>query len=324
MQQVDQSEEARSTPIFQYTRYKVYNYLLVVIILAHIRATIAEELNSAFISDLKMSFLDNLFSNCTYGDSDRRNQMMLEYHVLSLILTSCVGMLLLYDPNLRRFYLPLARLVNMTIFLQIGSALLYLVQYPYTEDESNCTEFFLSRVATVTVMLGELHQIFLIANVLGIGRHKFQFRGRCSASLDSVLNYSSGAIVASMAIVFLFFPNLAVSIEHVWTVAVSGMQIYSIRLARNLSRGRELESVFSPNSSLIRLFESISFLQGMLSSICILNIVASLYVDMLRNWNHSETILLTINELSTLLFFIKAIMIRENSNVQVEYVDVEI
>jgi hypothetical protein len=270
-----------------------------------------------------MSIVDSLFSNCVYGSSERSNQIMLEYHVFSLILTSCVGTLLLYDPSLRKFYLPLARLVNLTIFLQIGAALVYLAQYPYLENESNCGEFFLSRAATVAVMLGELHQIFLIANILGIAKHKFQYRGRCSASLDTVLNICTWVIIVSMYIVFLFFPTVAVPLEHIWNVAVTCMQLYIIRLARDLSRGRDLEGVFSPHSPVIRLFESISLLQGMISIICLCDIVCSLFIATLRNWNHSETILLTVNQVATLLFFIKAIMIRDNSNIVVDFVDME-
>ena len=268
-----------------------------------------------------MRIIDNLVASCKYGDNERSNQIMLEYQIFSLILTSCVGILLLYDPNLRKFYLPLARLVNLAIFLQIAAGVVYLWQFPYSGNEGNCGEFFLSRAATVAIMIGELHQIFLVANILGIARHKFQYRGRCSASLDKVLNAATWTIIISMYVVFLYFPKIAVSLEHLWNIVVSCMQVYMINLARNLARGRELEAVFSPHSSAIRLFESLSILQGMLSIVCLIDVVASRYIPILHDWGYSETLLLTTNEVVTLLFFIKAIMIRENSNVVIDYVD---
>jgi hypothetical protein len=262
-----------------------------------------------------------MLGGCVYGNAD--SETLLEYHLLCLIVTLCISTLLWSDFTLAKFYLPLSQMVNFSIVLQLISAIFYLFYYPYHSDESNCPEFFSSRLATVAIMLGELHQINLIANVLGIGLHKFNFHGRTSISLHAVLKIASWVVFLSMSVVFLYFGEATLIIENSWTLCVSLLQLYLIALARKLLRGRQFEGVVSPNSSAVQIFESLSTMQVMLAIVSLIGLGASDFLTPFLTSSSILTLIYTLDEVVTLLFYIKIIVVKENSNVVVEYVNTE-
>jgi hypothetical protein len=106
--------------------------------------------------------------------------------------------------NLHKFYVPLARLVNITILLQLVSAILYFSQYPYGDGKGNCTEMFIGELYTVGITFAEFHQLYLIANILGLGRHNFPVFG----SLNKMLKYLTAfTVLASVGCLCYFGPG---------------------------------------------------------------------------------------------------------------------
>ena len=107
---------------------------------------------------------ENLFSYHHNQSSD-----VYRIHVFSTILTVPIAYLLLYNRSLRRFYAPLARFVNISIILNfVCAALVFGTISNYIQDGS-LYEIILSRVNTLAIMLGELHQIYLLAYCFGLG-----------------------------------------------------------------------------------------------------------------------------------------------------------
>jgi hypothetical protein len=62
---------------------------------------------------------------CSYGSADVSNRVMFQYQTFNVVIIATIGIILLSQQNLHRFYLPLARLVNITIALQLLSGALY-------------------------------------------------------------------------------------------------------------------------------------------------------------------------------------------------------
>ena len=50
---------------------------------------------------------------------------------------------------------------------------------PYAENKGNCAENLTGRTFFALIMFRELHQIYLLANMLGLGSHRF----KCTLSL---------------------------------------------------------------------------------------------------------------------------------------------
>lgn len=122
---------------------------------------------------------------CLYGDLDDANRVMFEYHLFNGIWVTVVGLIFITQQNLHKFYGPLARLVNVTIALQLLAMIAYFAQYPYSDRKGNCVEIFLGEFYTVGITFAEFHQLYVIANILGLGRHMFPVFG----SLHKMLKY---------------------------------------------------------------------------------------------------------------------------------------
>jgi hypothetical protein len=108
------------------------------------------------------------YSGCLYGSEARRNQQLKRDQAVGFLL--CLTMsILLYNKQLRRLYLPLSKIVNAALFLRFLSASLYFYYHSYGENEGNCAEIIVSRIYSGVIMLGELHQVYFVATLLGVG-----------------------------------------------------------------------------------------------------------------------------------------------------------
>lgn len=274
-------------------------------------------------------------AHCAY---DQDNQLLFDYHVFSTLTMLPVAGLLLYNTYLRRLYLPLARLVNSALLFRMVSAALFFLSYPYQNGISNCPEIILSKVTTIIEMFAELHQIYFIGVILGIGTFNACISRYFSLSLVQVLKLAFVAVTASTIISFFFFRGSLSFAEDVCTVFVSLTQLYVIDLAENVRDEHFTNSIVSVRDSSISLFKSLSVIQLFLSVFSLLFrvAVAVAYIeddvheaprDRTRapTWTESirdaASVMLAIDYFSTYLFYIKVILIREKSkNVTVEIV----
>lgn len=124
---------------------------------------------------------------CLYGSADRRDRVLFEYHAFSAIACVSIACILLGSNKLQRVYLPLFYAVNSAVMLQILSSSLFFWSYPYSETEGNCAEIFVGRLHCLFVAFGELHQVYFIANVLGLQRLRFHFPFANALSLEAAL-----------------------------------------------------------------------------------------------------------------------------------------
>ena len=96
----------------------------------------------------KIGFVDQILQ-CNYGSNP---QIAFDYHIFNVILTLPMMYLLLYNRNLRKFYTPLSKLVNISLILNIICSGLYFMYYPYVQylgknqNNGNCAEIILSRI----------------------------------------------------------------------------------------------------------------------------------------------------------------------------------
>jgi hypothetical protein len=132
---------------------------------------------------------------CSYGSADVSNRVMFQYQTFNVVIIATIGIILLSQQNLHRFYLPLARLVNITIALQLLSGALYFSAYPYANNEGNCLEIFVGELFTVCITFAEFHQLYIIATILGLGRHRFPVFGSLSRMLQALTGFT---VVASI------------------------------------------------------------------------------------------------------------------------------
>jgi hypothetical protein len=129
-------------------------------------------------------------SRCLYGSVDVSNRLLFEYQSFNVIITATVGVILLTQQKLHKFYLPLARLVNITIGLQLLSGFLYFWSYPYAENEGNCTELYVGEAFTVGITFAEFHQLYVLATILGLSRHRFPLFGSLNRMLNALTMFT--------------------------------------------------------------------------------------------------------------------------------------
>ena len=104
-----------------------------------------------------VSYVGDLLK-CDYGSNP---QISFDFHMFNFVMMIPVAYLLFYNPHLRKFYVPLAKLVNLSIVLNILSCALFFYYYPQLilSNFNNCSEILLSRINSLVIMFAELHQI---------------------------------------------------------------------------------------------------------------------------------------------------------------------
>jgi len=263
---------------------------------------------------------DHYFSitGCSYGNLQRANGTIFDYHAFSLIIAFSLCVLLIFDTNLRRVYAPLSRIVKLSLFLTLLSNFLYFINYPYKENHNDCSEIIVGRTLTACIIFGELHQVFFLANVLGLGSNVFvffNFEWTLPSMMKTATVFLLLAFIPSIYIRMLFMIN-----RNIWCFMVALMQIYFIRLSRKYySDSREIGGVISSTDSGIMMFEKLSILQLIPCVFCMAIRIMALY-----NWDDFtkfEPTALTLDILCNLVFFLKVLLIKEHSNVKVEVIE---
>ena len=126
-------------------------------------------------------------SLCSYGGEDESNQSYLNHNIFALLIMLALMKPLLFNSSLRKFYAPLALVVDITIILRILCVVLFLAYFPYEDNDGNCTETIISKLFYGLIMFGELHQIYVLANLLGLGSYRFVYGKLLNFTLDRIL-----------------------------------------------------------------------------------------------------------------------------------------
>jgi hypothetical protein len=113
--------------------------------------------------------------------------------------------------------------------------------------------------------------------------------------------------------------------EEFWTAAGAALQIYCIKLSRKKLRDIDTSSgmcdsaLVSPTDSDIGLFEKLSFCQLIPALFTLLNSVMSIYFSV-SLFADLGAVPLMLDACGNLLFYVKAMIINERSNLRVEVV----
>jgi hypothetical protein len=255
---------------------------------------------------------------CNYGLADDN---VFEIHLIGLFLTVPMAALLLWNSNLRRFYTPLARIVNASIIVSFISTLVFFWYWNFAVDDAdgNCGEIFLSRIATILIMFGELHQIYVVAYSLGLGSMTIPMSSTKSYNLETVLNWATLMVVITVMLCYFFLRDVLMITELAWTVYVSVAQLYIIGIARSSREVLRDVAVVSVNDNSISIFEKLSIIQLILAGICVVYRIGTNIIGA-RLLGNIELTMNIIDQVCTLLFYLKTLLIKERTNVSVSVV----
>lgn len=253
--------------------------------------------------------------SCSYGDADRRDRVLFEFHGFSIIAVTSICFVLLGSQKLRRIYQPLFNIVNSALLLQLLSNVLFFWYYPYAENQGNCTEIFVSRLYISIIAFGELHQVFFIANFLGLERLKFQL-GTFSMTLSQTLQIAS-VLAAATVMLSLFVRRLFMMTHDIWSLFTVILQLYVIHRARRkqeeaVEQGEEVNSVLNANNDAVIIFENLSWLQVIPLSMALLDRV--LEFDGIFLFPSLDGVMLIVEFVGAYLFYIKIIVLQEKAN----------
>jgi hypothetical protein len=251
--------------------------------------------------------------SCSYGADS--NRVMFEYQVFCAVLTVSISPLLLFNENLHNLYKPLARLVDISLILQLICCILYFISFPYPDNGGNCAEMFVSRLTTICIMFGEFHQIYFIAKMLGLGKHNFS----CGGSLERLLKFLLICSIFSISVSFFFFKEALLVVENSWTIIASSIQLYCIHLSKSLPWDRRNESIISSSDNAVVMFENLSILQLIPSTVCLVKRIVFIF-NLFPLQKEFGAVFLIIDMLCNFLFYLKALLIKENSKVNIEMV----
>jgi hypothetical protein len=259
-------------------------------------------------------------TGCSYGDSERANTAPLQLQCFSVVFGVAVASILFCNFNLHRFYKPLARIVDLSFLCKAISFCLYFMYYPYAEGEGNCGEIFFGRSYKALIMIGEMHQIYLIAHVLGIARQNLFFVPTWM-SLETLLNVLSVLVVVTIFLTYELKDVYVRPFRHLWSGVVSLIQLRIISYARTLPSNRKEYDVISTSDSSILLFEKLSVMQLFPCAFLFVRRVLFLYgVIIFPPADKLEGVVLIMDETIVLLFYIKVIMVTLKANLEIGYV----
>ena len=250
------------------------------------------------------------YDGCLYGSEDRRNNQLKRDQAVGLLL--CLTIFFLFqNENLRRLYTPLARIVDISLVLKLCDCFVYFAYYPYAENEGNCADIVISRVYNAVIMVGELHQIYFLANFLGLGRLRFW-----KLSLSQLLNIFSIAVLVTV-LGSMYFRKLLL-IRGLWTFSIAAIQIYVIRMSRQQSLIND-SSIINGNNSSVKLFEKLSICQLLPSMFSFMKRIFGVFgISLFGNLVSVPNVM---DEVCVLLFYLKVLVIVENAELSIEIVE---
>ena len=162
-------------------------------------------------------------------------------------------------------------------------------------------------------MFGELHQIYLLANMLGLGHHKFTVGPEMAITLDNFLKISTICIFVSVLFCTYVYHSFTL-VRNLWCIFVCCLQIYFIRTATANKDG----PTFTATMSSIKIYKKLSILQLLPASLCFAErLFYLLQVDLIR---HFDAATLVLDVVCNFVFYLKILLIKENSDVSVEMV----
>lgn len=254
-------------------------------------------------------------STCLYGDQDHRDRVLFEYHAFSLIVAISLSFLLMGSDKLLRVYRPLYFVVNFSLFFQIFSDLLFFTYFPYNANEGNCFEFVVGRLYVLLIMFGELHQVYFIANVLGLSRIRFRILfSNSSISLQSFLQISTFFIALSL-VCSIFLRGMFMIDQDIWSLFVVGMQLYFISYAKK--GAVPSDAVVDVHNDAVSIFATLSWLQIIPTVIALTDRLLDL--NGYHFYRSLDGVMLILECLNEYLFYIKILVLQEKaSTVNVE------
>lgn len=263
--------------------------------------------------------------HCSYGNEERRNHVLPEYHLLCLILSLSMSILLFRSEKLKRVYSPLSNIVNFALVLRVCSTILFFMYFPYDENNGNCTEMLVGRGVIVLIMFGELHQVYFIANVLGVNRFRFQLGFGFSITLETTLRIATAVMIVTVLSTMALFQSIMV-FRNLWTLFIISLQLYFISYARDrrfrsLDTEAQVEALIDANNEVVNIFEALSWLQIIPTVICLVYRVVEFF-GYHRYYTITEAVMMTLEAVGTVFFYIKVIILQEKGNaVSVEIVE---
>lgn len=251
------------------------------------------------------------WEGCSYGE----NRSTLEYHIFSIVLFTTIATVLLFHTQLARLYAPLARLVDSALIVRFIGDLSFFAFYPYGDQDENCTDVYLSRVVIGVIMFGELHQLFLLANLLGLGNRNFSFMN----IRFNIQNLLKGVtILLALSVLLSLIVRRFKIIRNIWVILIAVFQIYIISLSKISSEDLLDNKIISASDRSVTIYRKMAIMQLIPSLICLIKRILRLYgIILFENWG---SITQCFDEVCNLLFFIKSLIIAENANVTVEVV----
>jgi hypothetical protein len=283
--------------------------------------TILTQYHLIINSELEMEHVDS--AQCAY---DLPNQLLFDYHVFSTVTLLPVLCLLYRTPGLRRLYLPLARLVDAALLARMFSAALFFYYYPYETGSSNCPEIILSKLTTIVEMFAELHQVYFIGFVLGIGNFNACMTRYFSLSLVQLLQLAFFVMVIAILVSFYSLHSGLSFVEDSCTVFVAVTQLYVIHLAETVREDHLENCIVSVRDAAIAIFKNLSIIQLFLSVISLgfrvylhnsSDPMIASNADSTTSWMSSVrdagSVMLAVDYFCTYMFYIKVILVREKS-----------
>jgi hypothetical protein len=260
---------------------------------------------------------------CSYGTLERSNVVIFDDRLFSLIITVGLTIFLFNNVKLRRLYSPLVSIVNFTLIMRLFQDISYFIFYPYDPSSvlypGNCIEIILSRVSLVGVMLGELHQFYLLANVLGVGDRRLNICCMVKPiKLAMLLRYISYLMIISTT--GSIFYRKTRFLSNLWYPVTSVLQIYIINLSiTDVTTGQQLISGLEPSVTLYKKLASLQILPAIISFLyrC-MTILLPKSTELRLFLGSIEVIFNHLDLICDFLSFLKILVIAENSDVKVE------
>ena len=255
--------------------------------------------------------------SCKYDNYEIANYVMLQYHTFCIIMTIATAVLFLRDNHLFRMYIPLGRSVHISLFLQLAAAISYYMKFPYEDNLSNCPELVYSKLVTMSIAYGEIHQTYLLATVLGLQSYQLHLYSNMVISISTLCNILTVFTLAFIAISLTLHPEILHIYDNFFTIFIAFLQFYFIRLSKSMQEeNHNQKSMLKPFSTEISIFENLTILQYLPSLFAGGRSVLQLLGGQIGLFYlpRFDVLELVMNEVNTLLFYLKASVIKETSN----------
>lgn len=256
-----------------------------------------------------------VYSCSSYGTQQYQNRVLYEFHAFSMVVIISLAMLIFSSQSLKKIYLPLYRVVNAALFMQLLSDVVYFAFVPYPSTQGNCSEMILNRFCIILIMFGEMHQLYFIANVLGCTKLTAEFCGvtlTFPTSLESILRITS-VLAAISILASLYVKKMFMMAHDVWALFIIAAQLLILVNARkSQDRWDDHQALVNSKDEGVRIFEIITWLQ--LLPLCVSLLDRILEFDGIFILVPLDGVMMILEFLSIYLFYIKVLVLREKAS----------